>query len=179
MAELTFKSAGVSTREIDLSGPTPSGPQGVPAGIIGTAVAGPAFVPITFATFSEFNAIFGGADGEKFGPILHFIKYKAEELESILEEVNDTGYGLTMGMHSRISGKARQVFENANIGNFYLNRDIVGAVVGVQPFGGQGLSGTGPKAGGPNYLHSFVNEKTFTDNVMATGGNIDLLNKNN
>ena len=82
-------------------------------------------------------------------------------------------------MHSRISGKARQVFENANIGNFYLNRDIVGAVVGVQPFGGQGLSGTGPKAGGPNYLHSFVNEKTFTDNVMATGGNIDLLTKNN
>ena len=69
MAELTFKSAGVSTREIDLSGPTPLGPQGVPAGIIGTAVAGPAFVPITFASFSEFNSIFGGADGEKFGPI--------------------------------------------------------------------------------------------------------------
>ena len=69
MAELTFKSAGVSTREIDLSGPTPTGPQGVPAGIIGTAVAGTAFVPITFATFSEFNSIFGGADGEKFGPI--------------------------------------------------------------------------------------------------------------
>ena len=69
MAELTFKSAGVSTREIDLSGPTLSGPQGVPAGIIGTAVSGPAFVPITFATFSEFNSIFGGADGEKFGPI--------------------------------------------------------------------------------------------------------------
>ena len=132
------------------------------------------FNPIAF----KVNSI-KDIDGEKFGPILHFIKYKAEELESILEEVNDTGYGLTMGMHSRISGKARQVFENANIGNFYLNRDIVGAVVGVQPFGGQGLSGTGPKAGGPNYLHSFVNEKTFTDNVMATGGNIDLLNKNN
>ena len=132
------------------------------------------FNPIAF----KVNSI-KDIDGEKFGPILHFIKYKAEELESILEEVNGTGYGLTMGMHSRISGKARQVFENANIGNFYLNRDIVGAVVGVQPFGGQGLSGTGPKAGGPNYLHSFVNEKTFTDNVMATGGNIDLLSKNN
>ena len=132
------------------------------------------FNPIAF----KVNSI-NDIDGEKFGPILHFIKYKAEELESILEEVNGTGYGLTMGMHSRISGKARQVFENANIGNFYLNRDIVGAVVGVQPFGGQGLSGTGPKAGGPNYLHSFVNEKTFTDNVMATGGNIDLLSKNN
>ena len=69
MAELTFKSAGVSTREIDLSGPSPSGPQGVPAGIIGTALAGPAYVPVTFATFSEFKSIFGGADGEKFGPI--------------------------------------------------------------------------------------------------------------
>ena len=69
MAELTFKSAGVSTREIDLSGPTPQVPQGVPAGVIGTAVSGPAFVPITFANFSEFNSIFGGADGEKFGPI--------------------------------------------------------------------------------------------------------------
>ena len=118
-------------------------------------------------------------DGEKFGPILHFISYKTEDLDKILEEVNATGFGLTMGVHSRITEKANKIFEKAKIGNFYLNRDIVGAVVGVQPFGGQGLSGTGPKAGGPNYLRSFVTEKTFTDNVMATGGNIDLLNKNN
>ena len=118
-------------------------------------------------------------DGEKFGPILHFISYKTEDLDKILEEVNATGFGLTMGVHSRITEKANKIFEKAKIGNFYLNRDIVGAVVGVQPFGGQGLSGTGPKAGGPNYLKSFVTEKTFTDNVMATGGNIDLLNKNN
>ena len=118
-------------------------------------------------------------DGEKFGPILHFISYKSEDLERILEEVNSTGFGLTMGVHSRITEKANKIFKKAKIGNFYLNRDIVGAVVGVQPFGGQGLSGTGPKAGGPNYLKSFVTEKTFTDNVMATGGNIDLLNKNN
>jgi len=118
-------------------------------------------------------------DGEKFGPILHFISYKTDELDKILEEVNATGFGLTMGVHSRITEKANKIFEKAKIGNFYLNRDIVGAVVGVQPFGGQGLSGTGPKAGGPNYLRSFVTEKTFTDNVMATGGNIDLLNKNN
>tara|TARA_A100001234_G_scaffold81333_1_gene71818 strand:+ start:935 stop:4012 length:3078 start_codon:yes stop_codon:yes gene_type:complete len=118
-------------------------------------------------------------DGEKFGPILHFISYKTEDLNKILEEVNATGFGLTMGVHSRITEKANKIFEKAKIGNFYLNRDIVGAVVGVQPFGGQGLSGTGPKAGGPSYLRSFVTEKTFTDNVMATGGNIDLLNKNN
>ena len=118
-------------------------------------------------------------DGEKFGPILHFISYKTKDLDKILEEVNATGFGLTMGVHSRITEKANKIFEKAKIGNFYLNRDIVGAVVGVQPFGGQGLSGTGPKAGGPNYLKSFVTEKTFTDNVMATGGNIDLLNKNN
>ena len=101
--------------------------------------------------------------GEKFGPILHFISYKTEDLNKILEEVNATGFGLTMGVHSRITEKANKIFEKAKIGNFYLNRDIVGAVVGVQPFGGQGLSGTGPKAGGPNYLKSFVTEKTFTD----------------
>ena len=117
--------------------------------------------------------------GEKFGPILHFIRYSASDLDRVLDEVNETGYGLTMGAHTRILEKARKIFEKGNVGNFYLNRDIVGAVVGVQPFGGQGLSGTGPKAGGPDYLKSFVNEKTFTDNVMATGGNIDLLNKNN
>jgi RHH-type proline utilization regulon transcriptional repressor/proline dehydrogenase/delta 1-pyrroline-5-carboxylate dehydrogenase len=118
-------------------------------------------------------------DEENFGPILHFVTYKHHELDEVIEKVNSVGYGLTMGLHSRITDKAEKIFSKANIGNFYVNRDIVGAVVGVQPFGGQGLSGTGPKAGGPNYLRSFVTEKTFTDNVMATGGNIDLLNKNN
>ena len=118
-------------------------------------------------------------DGEKFGPVLHFISYDPSELDELIKEINSTGFGLTMGVHSRILEKAKQIFDKSNIGNFYLNRDIVGAVVGVQPFGGQGLSGTGPKAGGPYYLHSFVTEKTFTDNVMATGGNIDLLTKNN
>ncbi len=132
------------------------------------------FNPIVF----EINDI-KDINGEKFGPILHFIRYKQEELDDLIDQVNATGYGLTMGAHTRILGKANQIFKKANVGNFYLNRDIVGAVVGVQPFGGHGLSGTGPKAGGPNYLKSFLNEKTFTDNVMATGGNIDLLNKNN
>ena len=132
------------------------------------------FNPIVF----EINDI-KEIDGEKFGPILHFIRYKQEELDDLIDQVNATGYGLTMGAHTRILGKANRIFKKANVGNFYLNRDIVGAVVGVQPFGGHGLSGTGPKAGGPNYLKSFLNEKTFTDNVMATGGNIDLLNKDN
>ena len=132
------------------------------------------FKPVVF----EINDI-KSIDGEKFGPILHFIRYKPSDLESLIEEVNATGYGLTMGAHTRITGKAKKIFSMANVGNFYLNRDIVGAVVGVQPFGGHGLSGTGPKAGGPNYLKSFLNERTFTDNVMATGGNIDLLNKDN
>ena len=118
-------------------------------------------------------------DGEKFGPVLHFISYDPSRLDELIAEINSTGFGLTMGVHSRILEKAKLIFEKSNVGNFYLNRDIVGAVVGVQPFGGQGLSGTGPKAGGPNYLHSFVTEKTFSDNVMATGGNIDLLTKNN
>ena len=118
-------------------------------------------------------------DGEKFGPVLHFISYEPSRLDELIAEINSTGFGLTMGVHSRILEKAKLIFEKSNVGNFYLNRDIVGAVVGVQPFGGQGLSGTGPKAGGPNYLHSFVTEKTFSDNVMATGGNIDLLTKNN
>ena len=117
-------------------------------------------------------------DEENFGPILHFIRYKNENLQQVIDEINNTGYGLTMGVHSRIVSKARRIFEAANVGNFYFNRDIVGAVVGVQPFGGQGLSGTGPKAGGPGYLYNFVTEKTYTDNVMATGGNIELLNKN-
>ena len=95
-------------------------------------------------------------DGEKFGPVLHFISYRTSELDNLINEVNETGFGLTMGVHSRIHDKAKQIFNKANVGNFYLNRDIVGAVVGVEPFGGQGLSGTGPKAGGPNYLHSFI-----------------------
>ena len=85
-------------------------------------------------------------DGEKFGPVLHFISYKTSDLDNLINEINATGFGLTMGVHSRILDKAKQIFDKANVGNFYLNRDIVGAVVGVQPFGGQGLSGTGPKA---------------------------------
>ena len=111
---------------------------------------------------------------EVFGPFLHVVRFKAGELEDVIRRINATGYGLTFGLHSRIEGRAGAVFKRVNVGNTYVNRDMVGAVVGVNPFGGQGLSGTGPKAGGPHYLFRFANEKTKTVNVVATGGNTEL-----
>ncbi|HSH41098.1 MAG TPA: bifunctional proline dehydrogenase/L-glutamate gamma-semialdehyde dehydrogenase PutA [Arenicellales bacterium] len=115
---------------------------------------------------------------EVFGPILHVVRYKASELDDVIDAVNATGYGLTLGIHSRIEDTASYIKERVDIGNVYINRDIVGAVVGVQPFGGQGLSGTGPKAGGPNYLPRFAVEKAISDNVAAVGGNATLLSLN-
>ncbi|MFK7830598.1 MAG: bifunctional proline dehydrogenase/L-glutamate gamma-semialdehyde dehydrogenase PutA [Congregibacter sp.] len=114
--------------------------------------------------------------GEIFGPILHVIRYRADELDRVLREVNDTGFGLTLGIHSRIDGFARDVFNATHVGNTYINRSMIGAVPGVHPFGGQGLSGTGPKAGGPHYLLRFATERTRTDNVVARGGNAQLFN---
>jgi len=111
---------------------------------------------------------------EVFGPLLHVVRYNASNLDSVLDEINATGYGLTLGVHSRIDGFAREIFEKTRIGNTYINRNMIGAVVGVNPFGGQGLSGTGPKAGGPNYLPRFAFERTRTDNVVAKGGNTEL-----
>ena len=115
-------------------------------------------------------------ESEVFGPILHVIRYQASELGDVLESINRSGYGLTLGVHSRIDGFARDVFKATRVGNTYINRNMVGAIVGVNPFGGQGLSGTGPKAGGPHYLLRFVTEKTRTDNVTAKGGNAQLFN---
>jgi RHH-type transcriptional regulator, proline utilization regulon repressor / proline dehydrogenase / delta 1-pyrroline-5-carboxylate dehydrogenase len=115
---------------------------------------------------------------EVFGPILHVVRYRASELDAVIDAVNDTGYGLTLGVHSRIEDTCSYIKERVDIGNVYINRDIVGAVVGVQPFGGQGLSGTGPKAGGPNYLARFAVEKAISDNVAAVGGNATLLSLN-
>ncbi|KPV41579.1 integrase [Thiohalorhabdus denitrificans] len=112
---------------------------------------------------------------EVFGPILHVIRYRPGELDRVLDAVNGTGYGLTLGVHSRVEETARHIAERANVGNVYINRDIIGSVVGVQPFGGRGLSGTGPKAGGPHYLTPFLHEKTVTDNIAAVGGNATLL----
>ncbi|MBU2425213.1 MAG: bifunctional proline dehydrogenase/L-glutamate gamma-semialdehyde dehydrogenase PutA [Gammaproteobacteria bacterium] len=112
---------------------------------------------------------------EHFGPILHIIRYKASELAHVINEINSTGFGLTLGIHSRNEGHALEVADKVNVGNVYINRNQIGAVVGVQPFGGQGLSGTGPKAGGPHYLTRFVTEKTRTNNITAIGGNATLL----
>ncbi|MDJ0877436.1 MAG: bifunctional proline dehydrogenase/L-glutamate gamma-semialdehyde dehydrogenase PutA [Halieaceae bacterium] len=111
---------------------------------------------------------------EVFGPILHVIRYRGSDIGPVIEQVNASGYGLTLGVHSRIDGFAREVFRDTRVGNTYINRNMVGAVVGVNPFGGQGLSGTGPKAGGPHYLLRFATEKTRTDNVVAKGGNTQL-----
>jgi RHH-type proline utilization regulon transcriptional repressor/proline dehydrogenase/delta 1-pyrroline-5-carboxylate dehydrogenase len=112
---------------------------------------------------------------EEFGPVLHVVRYRAEKLPEILQTIRKTGFGLTLGVHSRIDGVAEHVFRSVPVGNTYVNRNMIGAVVGVQPFGGQGLSGTGPKAGGPHYLPRFATERTLTINTVAMGGNLELL----
>jgi RHH-type proline utilization regulon transcriptional repressor/proline dehydrogenase/delta 1-pyrroline-5-carboxylate dehydrogenase len=112
---------------------------------------------------------------EVFGPVLHVIRWKAGELDKVIDAVNSTGYGLTLGVHSRIDATVEKIASRIRVGNCYVNRNQVGAVVGVQPFGGQGLSGTGPKAGGPHYLPRFTTEKTITINTTASGGNASLL----
>ena len=114
-------------------------------------------------------------DGEYFGPMLHLARYRAKELDEVIDAINATGYGLTLGVHSRIETTWRRVQARARVGNVYINRGMTGAVVGVQPFGGEGLSGTGPKAGGPHYLLRFVTERTLTVNTAAVGGNARLL----
>ena len=112
---------------------------------------------------------------EVFGPVLHIMRFPSGRLASALEAVNRLGYGLTMGVHSRIDSRARAITDSSTAGNIYINRNIIGAVVGVQPFGGRGLSGTGPKAGGPNYLPRFGIEYTVSNNISAVGGNASLL----
>ena len=112
---------------------------------------------------------------EVFGPILHIVRFKAKNLEKLVREINATGYGLTFGIHSRIEKTITFFRENIRVGNIYVNRNMVGAVVGVQPFGGQGLSGTGPKAGGPFYLHRLATERTVSVDTTASGGNAALM----
>jgi len=112
---------------------------------------------------------------EVFGPVLHVIRYEARDLDKVLAEINATGYGLTLGIHSRIDATVQHIVRNVRVGNCYVNRNQIGAVVGVQPFGGEGLSGTGPKAGGPHYLLKFASERTLTINTTAAGGNASLL----
>ncbi len=112
---------------------------------------------------------------EVFGPILHVVRYAADRLDQVIDQVRATGYGLTLGIHSRIDETVRYVHERLAVGNTYVNRSMIGAVVGVQPFGGEGLSGTGPKAGGPRYLHRFATERTLSIDTTAAGGNASLL----
>jgi len=112
---------------------------------------------------------------EIFGPVLHVIRWKGDQLQAVIDQINATGYGLTLGVHSRIDETVDRITHGIQVGNVYVNRNQIGAVVGVQPFGGQGLSGTGPKAGGPHYLLRFATEKTVTVNTTAAGGNASLL----
>ncbi len=112
---------------------------------------------------------------EVFGPVLHVVRYRADALEEVLQAIAASGYGLTLGIHSRIDDMVEGVIDRLQVGNIYVNRNMIGAVVGVQPFGGFGLSGTGPKAGGPHYLPRFATEQTVTINTAAAGGNAALL----
>lgn len=114
---------------------------------------------------------------EHFGPILHVISYNAKHLDKVIDEINSTGFGLTLGIHSRINSTVEYIQRRVKVGNCYVNRNMIGAVVGLQPFGGEGLSGTGPKAGGPHYLLRLCNERTLTIDTTAAGGNASLMSE--
>jgi RHH-type proline utilization regulon transcriptional repressor/proline dehydrogenase/delta 1-pyrroline-5-carboxylate dehydrogenase len=111
---------------------------------------------------------------EVFGPVLHVVRWSGDPL-ALIDQINALGYGLTLGLQTRIDSRADAMAARARVGNVYVNRNMIGAVVGVQPFGGEGLSGTGPKAGGPHYLLRFCAERTLTVNTAAAGGNVALL----
>jgi len=112
---------------------------------------------------------------EVFGPVVHVVTWRADELDALIDEINAFGYGLTLGIHSRVDATIDRIVARVRVGNIYVNRNMIGAVVGMQPFGGEGLSGTGPKAGGPNYLPRFAVERTLSVNTAAAGGNAALL----
>jgi len=118
----------------------------------------------------------GELEREMFGPVLHIVRFKTGTLAQVISAINSTGYGLTFGVHSRVDDHIRMLVTQVHAGNIYVNRSMIGATVGVQPFGGEALSGTGPKAGGPLYLTRFLTERTTTINVAAIGGNVSLLN---
>jgi RHH-type proline utilization regulon transcriptional repressor/proline dehydrogenase/delta 1-pyrroline-5-carboxylate dehydrogenase len=112
---------------------------------------------------------------EIFGPVLHVATWRSDRLPQLLTDIEAVGYGLTIGMHTRIEQRIRALSRKASAGNIYVNRNMIGAVVGSQPFGGFGLSGTGPKAGGPDYLLRFLHETTLTINTASSGGDAGLL----
>lgn len=129
------------------------------------------FMPPTAIAIEDMQAL----EKEVFGPILHVISFEKKDLDKVLEQINQTGYGLTLGIHSRINEKVEYIRKRIHAGNCYVNRNMIGAVVGLQPFGGEGLSGTGPKAGGPHYLLRLCNERTYTVDTTAAGGNASLM----
>lgn len=129
------------------------------------------FMPPTVFAITNMNVL----EREVFGPILHVIRFKRDALDDVIEQINQTGYGLTLGVHSRINHTVQYIRERCNVGNFYVNRNMIGAVVGLQPFGGEGLSGTGPKAGGPHYLLRLCHERVYTIDTTAAGGNASLM----
>lgn len=112
---------------------------------------------------------------EVFGPVVHIARYSSTQIDQVCEAINNTGYGLTLGVHTRIEATAEQIRAKVRVGNLYVNRNQVGAIVGAQPFGGEGLSGTGPKAGGPHYLHRFAVERVVSTDTTASGGNTSLM----
>ena len=112
---------------------------------------------------------------EVFGPVLHVVRWRADALDALIDQIAGNRYGLTLGIHSRIDRTVSHIAARLPHGNVYVNRNMIGAVVGTQPFGGSGLSGTGPKAGGPNYVRRFAAEQVLTTNTAAAGGNASLL----
>lgn len=115
---------------------------------------------------------------EIFGPVLHIVRWGSgtlREPSAVINQINQLGYGLTLRRQTRIDSRAQALADQARVGNVYVNRNTIGAVVGMQPFGGEGLSGTGPKAGGPHYLLRFCAEHTLTVNTTAAGGNVALM----
>jgi RHH-type proline utilization regulon transcriptional repressor/proline dehydrogenase/delta 1-pyrroline-5-carboxylate dehydrogenase len=131
------------------------------------------YVPPTLIQLEQVSEL----EQEHFGPVLHVITYSIDELDAVIDRINAIGFGLTFGIHSRINSRIKKITETIRAGNIYINRDMIGAVVGCQPFGGRGLSGTGPKAGGPHYLQRFATEVTVANNSAAVGGNAALLTR--
>ncbi len=149
----------------------PDGCQVIHQTALGADCAKGVFCPPTLIAIDRLDRL----TGEVFGPILHILRFKSADFELVLRQIRDLGFGLTFGLHTRIEARARHAATIMPVGNIYINRSITGAVVGTQPFGGQGLSGTGPKAGGPHYVMRFATERTVTVNTAAQGGNAALL----
>jgi RHH-type proline utilization regulon transcriptional repressor/proline dehydrogenase/delta 1-pyrroline-5-carboxylate dehydrogenase len=137
----------------------------------GSATAGGLFVAPHIVELASPQAL----DKEVFGPVLHVVRFDAEAFDAVIDWVRGSGYGLTFGLHTRVGGRAERVARALQVGNVYVNRNTIGAVVGSQPFGGMGLSGTGPKAGGPNYLQRFCLEQVVSTDTTAAGGNASLV----